>query len=175
MLLVEPQIPFGDDKKSGSAVEGRAARPTLAPRGWGTRVVLLGEGLGFDAEDGGQIVDDGLPGVAAIRRAVDLAAGGAEVDAAVVQRIDGHGVAEHVDVAVLLGQAGSEGFPFVAAGFAAKDLQGAVDGKVVRVGFDGDDVEGFGLVSDGSRCQTRLNSHGCAVPSYDWCVPGMPS
>jgi hypothetical protein len=46
---------------------------------------------------------------------------------------------------------------------------------VVRVGFDGDDVEGFGLVSDGSRCQTRLNSHGCAVPSYDWCVPGMPS
>jgi hypothetical protein len=25
-----------------------------------------------------------------------------------------------------------------------------------------------GSVSDGSRCQTRLNSHGCGVPSYHW-------
>src|SRR4030081_1449295 len=30
-------------------------------------------------------------------------------------------------------------------------------------------------VSDGSRCQTRANSHGCWVPSYHWCVPGTPS
>ena len=29
--------------------------------------------------------------------------------------------------------------------------------------------------SDGSRCQTRLNSQGCGVPSYHWCVPGSPS
>src|SRR5882724_3775104 len=27
-----------------------------------------------------------------------------------------------------------------------------------------------GSVSDGSRCQTRLNSQGCCVPSYHWCV-----
>ena len=26
-------------------------------------------------------------------------------------------------------------------------------------------------VSEGSRCHTRLNSHGCGVPSYHWCVP----
>src|SRR5260370_22968260 len=32
-----------------------------------------------------------------------------------------------------------------------------------------------GSESDGSRCHTRLNSHGCAVPSYHWCVPGTPS
>src|SRR6185312_742034 len=32
-----------------------------------------------------------------------------------------------------------------------------------------------GSVSDGSICQTRLNSHGCGVPSYHWCVPGVPS
>src|SRR5487761_2114350 len=32
-----------------------------------------------------------------------------------------------------------------------------------------------GSASEGSRCQTRLNSHGCAVPSYHWCVPVMPS
>ena len=30
-----------------------------------------------------------------------------------------------------------------------------------------------GSVSDGSRCQTRLNSQGCGVPSYHWCVPGI--
>src|SRR6195952_3557880 len=32
-----------------------------------------------------------------------------------------------------------------------------------------------GSEGEGSRCQTRLNSHGCAVPSYHWCVPGTPS
>src|SRR5579863_247096 len=32
-----------------------------------------------------------------------------------------------------------------------------------------------GSVSDGSKCQTRLNSQGCGVPSYHWCVPGTPS
>src|SRR5437588_8493313 len=32
-----------------------------------------------------------------------------------------------------------------------------------------------GSVSDGSRCHTRLNSHGCCVPSYHWCVvSGLP-
>src|SRR5215468_8624439 len=30
-------------------------------------------------------------------------------------------------------------------------------------------------VSDGSKCQTRANSHGCGVPSYHWCVPGTPA
>src|SRR3954447_26953138 len=32
-----------------------------------------------------------------------------------------------------------------------------------------------GSASEGSRCQTRANSHGCWVPSYHWCVPGTPS
>src|SRR5512146_1685722 len=32
-----------------------------------------------------------------------------------------------------------------------------------------------GSVSDGSRCHTRLNSHGCGVPSYQRCVPATPS
>ena len=32
-----------------------------------------------------------------------------------------------------------------------------------------------GSVSDGSRCQTRLNSQGCCVPSYHWwVVSGLP-
>ncbi len=29
---------------------------------------------------------------------------------------------------------------------------------------------GSGSLNDGSRCQTRLNSHGCCVPSYHMCV-----
>src|SRR4029077_20917871 len=32
-----------------------------------------------------------------------------------------------------------------------------------------------GSVREGSRCQTRLNSHGCGEPSYQVCVPGVPS
>src|SRR5438105_15433084 len=32
-----------------------------------------------------------------------------------------------------------------------------------------------GSVSDGSKCQTRLNSHGCGVPSYHRCLPTSPS
>ena len=30
-----------------------------------------------------------------------------------------------------------------------------------------------GSVSDGSRCQTRLNSQGCCVPSYHWWVSAV--
>src|SRR5271170_1790641 len=33
----------------------------------------------------------------------------------------------------------------------------------------------LGSVSEGSRCHTRLNSQGCCVPSYHWCVvSGLP-
>src|SRR4029077_587114 len=33
----------------------------------------------------------------------------------------------------------------------------------------------FGSFSEGSRCHTRLNSQGCCVPSYHWCVvSGFP-
>src|SRR5215467_11363657 len=32
-----------------------------------------------------------------------------------------------------------------------------------------------GSFGDGSKCQTRLNSHGCCVPSYHWwVVSGFP-
>jgi len=32
-----------------------------------------------------------------------------------------------------------------------------------------------GSVRDGSRCQTRANSHGCGVPSYQRWGSGTPS
>ena len=63
------------------------------------------------------------------RGGVDLAAGGAEIDAAAVQRVNGHGVAQHVDVAVLLRQAAGERFPLVAAGAAAVHAELALGGK----------------------------------------------
>lgn len=91
-------------------------------------------------------MDDGLPVVAGIGGDVDLAAGGAEVDAAGVEGVDGHGVAEDVDVAIVLGEAVGEGFPFVAAGAAAVDAELALGGVVLGVALDGGDVDGVGLV-----------------------------
>ncbi len=102
--------------------------------------------MGFDGEDGGEVVSDSLPGVAGVGGAVDLAACCAEVDAAVVEGVYGHGVAEDVDVAVLLREAARERLPVVAAGAAAEDLQLAVEGEVFGVALDGDDVNGLGLV-----------------------------
>src|SRR3954469_19470999 len=67
--------------------------PTPAGRSW--------QGLDLDAEHRAQVADDPRPRVAAVGGAVDLPAGGAEVDPAVVERVDRHRVAQHVDVAVL--------------------------------------------------------------------------
>ena len=72
--------------------------------------------LDLDGEHRRQVLGDGRPVVAAVGRAVDLAAGSAEVDAAVVERVDGHGVAQDVDVAVLLRQALGQWLPLVASG-----------------------------------------------------------
>ena len=68
--------------------------------------------------------------------AINLAARRAEIDAAGVERVHSHGVAEDVHVAVLLRQALGERFPVVATGFAAIDSQFAV-GQVVQ-GIAGD-------------------------------------
>ncbi len=102
--------------------------------------------LDFDGEDGREVVDDGGPGVAGVGGSVDLAAGGAEVEAALIESVDGHGVAEDVDVAVLLGEALGERFPLVAAGAGAEDAEGAIEREMFGVAFDGDDEDGFGFV-----------------------------
>src|SRR5262249_42270619 len=88
-----------------------------------------------------------------VSRRVHLPAGRAEVDAAGIERVDGHRVAEHVDVAVLLRQAPGERLPVVSARPAAVDAQlafwrgvlcgargrGPVDGvRVVGVNVDGE-------------------------------------
>src|SRR5579863_3658415 len=59
-----------------------------------------------------QIVHNRRPGVASIRRTVHLPACGAKIHAALIQRIDGHGIAQHVDETIALRQSFSELFPF---------------------------------------------------------------
>ena len=82
--------------------------------------------LHLDRKHGRKIADDRRPVVAGVGRCVHLAAGGAEINAALIERIDRHGVAQHVDVAVALRQAFGERLPLVAAGAAAVDAQLAV-------------------------------------------------
>ena len=86
------------------------------------------------------------PVVASIRRRVHLTASRSEVDAALVEGVDSHCVAENVDVAVVLGQAVREEFPIVAAGAAARDAELPVRWVVLGVALDRDDVDGLGLV-----------------------------
>ena len=62
-----------------------------------------------------QVAHDRRPAVAGVGGGVDLAAGRAEVDAAGLERVHGHGVPQHVDVAVRLGKALRERLPLVAA------------------------------------------------------------
>ena len=69
-----------------------------------------------------------------------LAAGGAKIDTALVQRVHGHGVAQHVDVAVFLRQALGEWLPLVAAGLAAEDPQLAFVDEVGRGDKAGDGI-----------------------------------
>ena len=78
-------------------------------------------------------------------RAVDLAAGRAEVHAARVERVDAHRVAEHVDVAILLRQAAREWFPVVAAGAAAVDAELAL-GRNPQVGVHRHGIDRVGFV-----------------------------
>src|SRR5437763_1178805 len=87
-----------------------------------------------------------LPETTPSSRGVDLAAGGAEVDLALIERIDRHRIAQDADVAILFAQAFAEFVPLIAAGAAAVDAQLAVKRKVFAVTLDGHNVNGFGLV-----------------------------
>ena len=58
-----------------------------------------------------QIPHNRIPAISRIGGGVHLAAGGAEIDSAFVQRVDGHGVAQHVYVAVFLRQAFGQRLP----------------------------------------------------------------
>src|SRR5438046_1763320 len=92
--------------------------------------------LRLDGQHGRQIMHDRRPTIAAVGRGVDLAAGGAEVDAAGIERVDRSGIAEDVDVTILLRQAASERFPVVAAAAATIDSELPLRRIVERVARD---------------------------------------
>src|SRR5271166_5759319 len=92
--------------------------------------------LYLHGQHGRQIADDRLPAVSGVGGGVYLSPGGAEVDPAGVEGVDGHRVAEHVDVAVLLREALGERLPLAPAGTAAVDAQPALRREMVRVAGD---------------------------------------
>ena len=94
----------------------------------------------------GQVAHDRRPRVARVGRGVHLPAGRAEVDAAGVERVDGHRVAQHVHVAVALRQSLGQRLPLVAAGAAPIDAQLAVERIVLGVALDRHDVDRLRLV-----------------------------
>ena len=102
--------------------------------------------LHFDRQHGRKIPDDRIPRVAAVGRCVNLPAGGAKINAARVERVNGHGVAQHVDIAVPLRQTVCQRFPFVSARPAAVHPQLSVGREMFRVALDGDDIDGFRFV-----------------------------
>ena len=89
---------------------------------------------------------DGLPTVSGIGGAINLPARGAEIDAAFFQRVDGHGVAQHVDVAIFLRQALGQRLPFVSTGAAAIHTQLSFMHVMLAVALDGNDVNSFRFV-----------------------------
>src|ERR1039457_6577951 len=93
--------------------------------------------LHLDRKHARKIADNRSPAVPGIGGGVDLPAAGAEIHSAFVERIDGHGVAQHVDVAVALRQAFGERLPLVSSAAAAEHSQFAIRNKVLGVALDG--------------------------------------
>ena len=83
----------------------------------------LGQHLYFDRQHGRKIADDGSPVVSSIGRCVYLSSGRSEVHPALVERIDGHRIAQHVDIAVALRQTFRKRLPLVSTGPTAIDAQ----------------------------------------------------
>src|SRR5689334_22887189 len=81
--------------------------------------LILLQGLNLDGEHCRKIPGDRIPTVPGIGRSVHLAAGGAEVHAAGVERVDSHCVAQHVHVAIILRKSLGERLPVIPAGLAA--------------------------------------------------------
>ena len=63
-----------------------------------------------------------------------------------VERINSHGIAQHIDIAVTLGQTVCQRFPFVATCPATVDPQLSIGREMLGVALDRDDVDRFRLV-----------------------------
>src|SRR5262249_37830457 len=138
-----PSAAWPDPRRRASARRPRG--PACADDGEG-RDERSWQRLDFDRDDVGQMLPERDSVVARLGRAVHPTTGRPEVDPARVERVDGHRVAEHVDVAVALRQPSCERLPLVATGPAAVHAQLAVGRIVLGVALDRDDVDRLGLV-----------------------------
>src|ERR1700675_58995 len=111
-----------------------------------TPLKKLRQRLNLHRKHGRKVANNGSPTISSIGGSVDLSTAGAEIHAALVQRIDGHGVAQHVHVAVALRQTFGERLPLVSSRAAAEDAQLPIGNKVFRVALDGHDVNRLRLV-----------------------------
>src|SRR3984885_7962964 len=111
-----------------------------------TPLEKLRQRLNLHRKYGRKVTNNGSPIISSIGRSVDLPTAGAEIHAALVQRIDGHGVAQHVHVAVALRQTFGERLPLVSSCAAAEHAQLPIGNKVFRVALDGHDVNRLRLV-----------------------------
>src|SRR2546428_2581978 len=80
-----------------------------------------------------QIPHNRIPAISRIGRGVYLSPGCSEIDAALVKRVHGHSIAQHVYVAVFLWESFGERFPLVAASATAINAQLAFMHKVLGV------------------------------------------
>jgi len=90
----------------------------------------LRQRLNFHRKHGRKIAHDRRPTVSGIGRSIHLPARGAEIDAARIEGIDGHGIAQHVDVAIVLREPLRERLPFIASGAATVDAKLGIGDKM---------------------------------------------
>src|SRR5258708_4800683 len=99
--------------------------------------------LDLNRIDGWKVPHNRLPRVTTVGRAVNLPARGAKIHAARFQRVNGHGIAQYIDVAILLRQSFRQRLPLVSTGPAAIHPQFSVRREMLGIALDGDDVNGF--------------------------------
>ena len=93
-----------------------------------------------------KIVDNGIPTVSGIGRAVYLPTGRAEIHAARIERVNGHGIAQYIDITIALRQAIRQCFPLVSACAASIYSQLSLGWKMLRIAFDRENIDGLWLV-----------------------------
>src|SRR5690606_32004490 len=104
------------------------------------------QGLNLYRQHGGQVPDDGHPGIARVGGDVHLSARSSEIDSARVEGVDRHRIAQHVDIAIALRQTYRQRVPFVASVAASIVPQLTIGRIMFGVAFYGDDVYRFRYV-----------------------------
>src|SRR5438270_6188863 len=114
------------------------------------------ERLHFHRKHRRQIAHDRLPIISRVRRAINLSAGGAEINAARIERIHCHRVAEYVHVTIFLRKAVRQLFPLVPAAPAAIAAQFAVEREMLRIALDRHHIDRVGLVGVNVDRETEI-------------------